>query len=71
MLEIIICLGLLTVIFWFCFKITGVMFSILFWLCIKLPCAILMAFLGIVFCITILLMPIGKDCFNLARKVLI
>ncbi|MCH5256167.1 MAG: hypothetical protein J1D87_02695 [Lachnospiraceae bacterium] len=70
MLGIIICLGILTIIFWLCFKVTGAMFSILFWLFIKLPFAILMAFLGITFCITILLIPIGKGCFNLAWELL-
>lgn len=70
MLEVIIYLGILTIVFWLCFKFTRAMFLILFWIFIKLPFAVLMAFLGIVFCITILLIPIGKGCFNLAWKLL-
>ena len=68
MLEIIIGLGILTIIFWLCFKFASMMFSFLLWLFIKLPCAILLVLLGVVFCITILLIPVGKGCFNLAWK---
>ena len=70
MLEIIIYLGILTIIFWLCYKFTSAMFLILFWVFIKLPFAILLAFLGVVFCITILLIPVGKGCFNLAWELL-
>ena len=70
MLGVIIVLGLLTIFFWLCFKFTGAVFSVLFWLFIKLPCAIILAMLGVMFCITILLLPVGKGCFNLARGLL-
>ncbi len=70
MLGIIIGLGLLTIFFWLCFKFTGAVFSVLFWLFVKLPCAIILAILGVVFCITILLIPVGKGCFRLAGDLL-
>ena len=70
MLKIIVYFGILAIIFWLCFKFTSAMFLILLWMFVKLPCAILLAFLGVVFCITILLIPIGKGCFNLAWRLL-
>lgn len=70
MLGVIIGFGLLTIFFWLCFKFTSAIFSILFWLFIKLPCAIALAVLGAVFCVTILLIPVGKGCFNLAWELL-
>lgn len=70
MWGVILIFGILTIVFWLCFKLTSVMFSILIWLCIKLPCAIMFALLGAIFCITILLIPIGKCCFNSAWNLL-
>ena len=70
MLGIIIGLGLLTIFFWLCFKFTGAVFSVLLWLFVKLPCAIILVILGVVFYITILLIPVGKGCFNLAGDLL-
>ena len=70
MLGVIISLGLLTIFFWLCFKFTGAVFSVLFWLFVKLPCAIILAILGVVFCITILLIPVGKGCLGLAGDLL-
>lgn len=70
MLGIIIGFGLLTLFFWLCFKFTGAVFSVLLWLFVKLPCAILLAILVVVFCITVLLIPVGKGCFNFAGDLL-
>ena len=70
MLGVIIILGLLTILFWICFKFTGAVFSVLFWLFIKLPCAIILAMLGVLFCITIILIPVGKGCLGLAGDLL-
>ena len=66
MLGVIISLGLLTIFFWICFKFTNIVFSVLLWLFVKLPCAIILVLIGVVFCVTILLIPVGKGCFSLA-----
>ena len=66
MLGVIISLGLLTIFFWICFKFTSIVFSVLLWLFVKLPCAIILGLIGVVFCVTILLIPVGKGCFSLA-----
>lgn len=68
MLGVIIGLGFLSILFWLCFKFTSVMFSVFFWLFIKLPCAIILAGLGVVCFVTILLIPVGKVCFALAGE---
>ena len=70
MIGVIIGFGLLTLFFWLCFKFTGAVFSVLFWLFIKLPCALVLAVLGVLFCITIILIPVGKGCFGLAGDLL-
>lgn len=70
MIGVIIEFGLLTLFFWLCFKFTGAVFSVLFWLFIKLHCALVLAVLGVLFCITIILIPVGKGCFGLAGDLL-
>ena len=70
MLEIIIGLALLTFLFWLGFHITGAMLSAAIWLFIKLPIAVLLGCLGLVLCITILLIPLGIKCFKFAFSVL-
>ena len=70
MLGVIISLGLLTIFFWICFKFTSIVFSVLLWLFVKLPCAIMLVLISVVFCVTILLIPVGKGCFSLAGDLL-
>ena len=70
MLGVIISLGLLTIFFWICFKFTSIVFLVLLWLFVKLPCAIILVLIGVVFCVTILLIPVGKGCFSLAGDLL-
>ena len=71
MLEIIIFLGILTVILWVGYKITGALFTACIWLFIKVPFAILVGLLGLIMCITILLIPIGVKCLKAALRFLI
>ena len=66
MFEIIIGLALLTFLFWLGFHITGALLSTSIWLFIKLPIAVLVGCLGLVLCITILLIPLGIKCFKFA-----
>jgi hypothetical protein len=70
MLEIIISLALLTFLFWLGFHITGALLSAAIWLFIKLPIAILLGCIGLVLCITILLIPLGIKCLKFALSVL-
>lgn len=68
MFGLIITLGILSILFWIGFKITGALFTALFWLCIKLPLAICFCGIGLVFFITIIFIPLGKGCFNIASS---
>ena len=70
MLEIIISLALLTFLFWLGFHITGALLTAAIWLFIKLPIAVILGCLGLILCITILLIPLGIKCFKFAFSVL-
>lgn len=70
MLEIIILLGIISIVLWVGYKITGTLFSVFVWLFVKLPCALLVAFIGFALCITVFLIPIGKNCFRIAIQIL-
>ena len=70
MLEIIIGLAILTFMFWLSFHITGALLSAAIWLFIKLPVSLLIGCLGLIFCVTILLIPLGIKCIKLAWSIL-
>lgn len=70
MVEIIIGLAALTLLFWLGFHITGALLSAAIWLFVKLPLAIIIACLGLVCCVTLLLIPIGGKCFKFAGNIL-
>lgn len=70
MLELLIGLAVLTFLFWLGFHITGALLSAAIWLCFKLPVALLLGCLGLVCCVTILLIPLGGKCFKLAFHIL-
>lgn len=70
MLEIIIGLAILTFMFWLAFHITGALLSAAIWLFVKLPLALLIGCLGLVLCITILLIPLGIKCFKFALSII-
>lgn len=69
-MEIIIALAILTGLFWLGYHVTGALLSAAIWLFIKLPLAIIVFCLGIVCCVTLLLIPIGLKCFSLAGRIL-
>lgn len=71
MLEFIIMLGILSVILWIGYKVTGALFTACIWLFIKVPCAIVIGAFGVVLCITILLIPIGIGCCKFAVRLLL
>lgn len=70
MIEIIVTLAVLFVLFWIGYHVTGALLSAAIWLFIKLPFAIIMACLGLVCCVTILLIPHGGKCFKFAGSIL-
>lgn len=70
MIEILITLAVLTVLFWIGFHVTGALLSATIWLFIKLPFALLLGCLGLICCITILLISLGGKCFMFALKIL-
>ena len=64
-------LGILTIILWVGYKITGALFSACVWLFIKVPCALLLGIIGLVLSVTILLIPVGGWFLKTAGKLLI
>lgn len=70
MIELLIALAVLTGLFWIGYHVTGALLSAAIWLFIKLPFAIILGGLGLVCCITILLIPLGGKCFKFAFEVL-
>lgn len=70
MIEIIVILALLTFIFWFGFHFTWALLSLTIWMFVKLPLAVLMTCIGLICCVTILLIPIGGKCFSFAGSIL-
>lgn len=70
MIEILIVLGVLSMLFWIGFKITGVVFKASIWLFILLPVALVLWSLGLLLCCTLILIPIGKRLFGIGCKVL-
>ena len=70
MLELLIGLAMLTFLFWIGYHVTGALLAAAIWLFIKLPFALILGCLGLVCCITILLIPLGIKCFKFAFAVL-
>ncbi len=69
MLGFIIALLILCGMFWLGFKLTGAMLSVALWLLIRLPLAIFLFGMGIVFCVTIIFIPLGLGCLRAAGRV--
>ena len=70
MLEIIIVLGILTLILWIGYKITGTLFAVCMWLFIKVPCALCIGIIGLLLCVTIILIPAGSWCLKMSGRLL-
>ena len=47
------------------------LFAILFWVLVKLPIAMICFSLGVIFCASLVLIPIGEKCFNMVKELLI
>ena len=70
MIELLITLAVLTILFRIGYHVTGALLAAAIWLFIKLPFALILGCLGLVCCITILLIPLGIKCFKFAFEVL-
>ena len=67
----LIVFAVLGLLLWLAFAITGGLILTGFWLFIKVPLAILLFFLGMILCLTIILLPLGILCFRAGFKLLI
>lgn len=70
MIATLIILVLLSFLFWLGYRITGALLGAFIWLCIKLPAALFAAAAGVVLCVTIIFIPIGRKCLSFARRLL-
>lgn len=68
MFGFIILTGVLFLLLWIGFKVTGAMVSALVWMFVKLPLALVFFFMGLAFMVTILLIPLGKGCLHIAGE---
>jgi len=68
---LILGLCFLFVMFYIGFKITGAILSAIFWVCFKIPFGLVIMALGLCFCVTIILFPIGKKLFVYGFKLVI
>lgn len=69
-MVLVICLAVLTVLFWVGYHVTGALLAAIIWLCVKLPLAIIFGGLGVVCCATILLIPLGLLFFRGGLRIL-
>ena len=69
LMTLIMGLAILTLLFWLGYHVTGALLSAVIWLFIKIPFAIVVGCMGVVFCATILLFPLGRACFHGAAKI--
>ena len=60
MISFILCLLLLTILFGIAYKITGAILKACVWLLILLPIGLILSGVGVIFCCTIILIPVGN-----------
>ena len=63
--------AILDLLLWFAFAITSGLVLTGFWLFIKIPLAIMLFLLGLILCLTLILLPLGILCFRAGFKLLI
>ena len=52
------------------YKDVAALFAVLFWILVKLPMAMLCFSLGIIFCASLVFIPLGEGCFSMVKKLL-
>ena len=65
-LIVLLTLLILFLVLGFYFHLLGGVLKLVFKLAVCLPCAILCGVVGVIFCCTLLLIPLGISCFKLA-----
>lgn len=70
MFEFVVGIGIVCVLFFVGYKVTGALFKTLIWLCILLPIALVLWGIAILCCCTLVLIPIGVKLFGVGSKVL-
>ena len=74
MIIFLLCLivfPVLLLLLWIGFTITGGLLLTGFWLFIKVPLALILFFLAVIFCLTIILIPLGIVLFKVGLRLLI
>ena len=74
MIIFLLCLivfAVLLLLLWIGFTITGGLLLTGFWLFIKVPLALILFFLAVIFCLTIILIPLGSVLFKVGLRLLI
>lgn len=71
MLECILILGILSILFFGAYKITGAIFKAVVWLAILVPIALFLWAIGLICCCTLILIPIGLKLFSVGCRVLL
>ena len=70
MFDMIVAMGILSILFFVGYKITGALFKALIWLFLLLPIAIVIWGIAIVCCCTLILIPVGLKMFKVGARVL-
>ncbi len=70
MFTFIICLAILSILFWMGFKITGAVLKALMWLFILVPLAVGIWGFALLCCCTLILIPIGIRLFVAGVRVI-
>ena len=74
MIIFLLCLivfAVLSLLLWIGFTITGGLLLTGFWLFVKVPLALILFFLAVIFCLTIILIPLGIVLFKVGLRLLI
>lgn len=71
MITFFVSLLLLCVLFGIGFSITGLLIGTVFWVAVRLPLSIMCFAVGLVCCVTIILIPLGILLFKLGIRLLL
>lgn len=69
MVGILMIAAVLCLLFWIGFQVTGTVASAIVWLWIQLPIAVMLWAIGVLFCCTVLLIPVGIWFFRAGASI--
>ena len=67
---IILTLTVLTGLFSFAYHLTGALLTAAVWVCFRLPLALMLGVVGVICCMTLLLIPVGRSLLRTAGRIL-